>query len=204
VHRWQRQALPNNFIQWARMHLSLSQKEEEMTTTDYQEVVVDFADEITDSSFVEWLAYDQNDEIVYVELGNGTYAYSRVPMEDFQALRDSESVGHAFHDFARKHGPYVKFFEKGQLFYSLREGSMEESNVLQLIEGEKGTDVSDRPLDLASLLPTDDEIEESRLLRLREISLISAASFYQGASLTSIPQDLIYAAQQFENYLNNG
>ena len=189
------------------MYLSLSQqKEEKMTTATETTVTVDTAYPITDSSFVEFLAHDSENQTVYVQLGNGTYVYTNVSTDDFVDLLNADSVGHAFHDFARKYGPYTDFYGEGELFYELREAYEEEdADVLKftLVEGEKSTeDDYEVPDFLSGLLPSDEEVAEARAQRTREIALAAAATSVAGSKYAPTPTEVVDRAIQYEAYLS--
>lgn len=50
------------------------------------------------SSNIESVGYDENDEEVYVKFLNGSvYVYRGVPLHDFEGLRDAPSVGSYLH-----------------------------------------------------------------------------------------------------------
>jgi hypothetical protein len=188
------------------MYLSLSQREEEMTnTTDYS-VFIDVGHVIYDSSFVEYLAYDEQSQKAYVQLGNGTYVYDGVTREQFDDLYGADSVGHAFHEFARSHGPYSEFYD--EVFYSYRpveetpEPSVEE-NLFTLIPGER---VDDEPSDdfgslFSGLLPSEEEVAEANERRRREIALAAAATSVAGAKNPLSSSAVLARAEDFEGYL---
>lgn len=193
------------------MYLSLSQKEEEMTTTsDYTTVTIDTAF-MPDSSFVEYLAYDAEGKKAYVQLGSGIYVYDGVSAEQFEALVDADSVGHAFHEFARVHGPYSEFFSHDDgLYYSYREQTLEATdeatdeadNVFTLVPGtvEQTQDDSLGSL-FSDLLPSAEEIEEATLRRRREMALAAAAASVAGAKNPLSSSAVLARAEDFEGYL---
>lgn len=50
------------------------------------------------SSNIESVGYDENDQEVYVKFLNGSvYMYRGVPLHDFEGLRDAPSVGSYLH-----------------------------------------------------------------------------------------------------------
>lgn len=50
------------------------------------------------SSNIESVGYDENDQEVYVKFLNGSvYVYRGVPLHDFEGLRDAPSVGSYLH-----------------------------------------------------------------------------------------------------------
>lgn len=176
------------------------------TTTNYQEAIIDVGHIIVDSSFVEYLAYSEEDQKAYVQLGNGTYVYDGVTREQFDALYDADSVGHAFHEFARAHGPYTEFFEAGDLYYSYRQptldDSLEEDNVFTLVKGEADESEDDELGSLlSSLMPSDEEVEEANARRRREIALAAAATSVAGAKNPQSSIAVLARAEDFEGYL---
>ncbi len=61
------------------------------------------------SSNIESVGYDENDEEVYVKFLNGSvYVYSGVPLHDFEGLRDTPSVGSYLHRNFKNIYPYER------------------------------------------------------------------------------------------------
>ena len=61
------------------------------------------------SSNIESVGYDENDEEVYVKLLNGSvYVYRGVPLHDFEGLRDTPSVGSYLHRNFKNIYPYER------------------------------------------------------------------------------------------------
>ncbi len=53
---------------------------------------------VVQSSNIESVGYDENDQEVYVKFLNGSvYVYRGVPLHDFEGLRDAPSVGSYLH-----------------------------------------------------------------------------------------------------------
>lgn len=180
-------------------------------TTDYGLVPLTHAFPITDSSFVEFLGYDREEDVAYVQLDHGTYVYSDVSLSDFLDLANADSVGHQFHDFSRKYGPYSEFYSQGELFYSMRDSVEEASesteeddvaDVLTLVPGtNEETDDGMFSSMFDDLLPSDEEVAEAKALRLREFALAAAAASVSGAKNPVKIYDVITRAEEFEAYL---
>ncbi len=61
------------------------------------------------SSNIESVGYDENDEEVYVKFLNGSvYVYRGVPLHDFEGLRDAPSVGSYLHRNFKNIYPYER------------------------------------------------------------------------------------------------
>ena len=61
------------------------------------------------SSNIESVGYDENDEEVYVKFLNGSvYVYRGVPLQDFEGLRDTPSVGSYLHRNFKNIYPYER------------------------------------------------------------------------------------------------
>ena len=61
------------------------------------------------SSNIESVGYDENDEEVYVKFLNGSvYVYRGVPLHDFEGLRDTPSVGSYLHKNFKNIYPYER------------------------------------------------------------------------------------------------
>jgi hypothetical protein len=61
------------------------------------------------SSNIESVGYDENDEEVYVKFLNGSvYVYRGVPLHDFEGLRDTPSVGSYLHRNFKNIYPYER------------------------------------------------------------------------------------------------
>jgi len=66
-----------------------------MTTTDYATVPVHYS--VTpDSSFIEFVAYNNDKREAYVVIHDVTYTYSDVDYTDYNRLVNAESVGHEY------------------------------------------------------------------------------------------------------------
>ena len=65
--------------------------------------------EAVQSSNIESVGYDENDEEVYVKFLNGSvYVYRGVPLHDFEGLRDAPSVGSYLHRNFKNVYPYER------------------------------------------------------------------------------------------------
>ena len=61
------------------------------------------------SSNIESVGYDENDEEVYVKFLNGSvYVYRGVPLHDFEGLKDTPSVGSYLHRNFKNIYPYER------------------------------------------------------------------------------------------------
>lgn len=61
------------------------------------------------SSNIESVGYDENDQEVYVKFLNGSvYVYRGVPLHDFEGLRDTPSVGSYLHRNFKNIYPYER------------------------------------------------------------------------------------------------
>ena len=61
------------------------------------------------SSNIESVGYDENDEEVYVKFLNGSvYVYRGVPLHDFEGLGDTPSVGSYLHRNFKNIYPYER------------------------------------------------------------------------------------------------
>ena len=64
---------------------------------------------VVQSSNIESVGYDENDQEVYVKFLNGSvYVYRGVPLHDFEGLRDAPSVGSYLHRNFKNIYPYER------------------------------------------------------------------------------------------------
>jgi hypothetical protein len=94
-------------------------EEKEMTTTDYLTVPVHYS--VTpDSSFIEFVGYNNDMREAYVVIHDVTYVYGGVDYADYSRLVNAESVGHEYSKWFRPtFGPGgveygVVYFEQAQ------------------------------------------------------------------------------------------